>query len=46
MYPKLGAPDATYAALSLTVTLNPAPDKQVAPTALGWQLAYSCPASE
>jgi hypothetical protein len=41
-----GLPAATYAALNLRMTLTPTPDGQAMPVVVGWQVAYSCVASE
>jgi hypothetical protein len=41
-----GLPDVRNAALELTITLNPTPDKAAAPTVLTWNLQYSCVPTE
>jgi hypothetical protein len=47
LYKRLGnLPDALNPVLDLTITLNPTPDKQAAPTVLTWNLTYSCVPTE
>jgi hypothetical protein len=46
IYTPLGLPAARDEVLKVSITFNPTPDGQAAPTVNAWSVSYSCPPSE